>query len=252
MPQKIIQLTESVINQIAAGEVIENPASIVKELIENSLDAKASQITISIRGGGRDLIQVEDDGCGMSPVDAKLCFQRHATSKIRKAEDLFALKSMGFRGEALAAISSISHFELKTSDGNEGAWIRGKGGEIEQIEPCARNLGSTISIRSLFFNVPARKKFQKSAPSTLAGITKLIQTISVAHPEIAFSYFSERQKIFTLKPQTKQERIEAVFGPFAFEIDKDFLWGVFSSPEEAKGRRQGQFVFINDRPVFSP
>ena len=249
---KIVLLPEVVINQIAAGEVVENPASIVKELVENSLDAGACRIAVAIRNGGQLLIEVEDDGCGMSPADAELCLQRHATSKIRSADDLHSLTTMGFRGEAIAAIAAVSHFSLQTSEGIQGTSIRVKGGSIEEILPCARNRGTTVTVRSLFFNVPARKKFQKSVAANTAQVVKTIETIACAHPEAAFSLTSQDNLIFSVAPQTRKERIETIFGPFAHAIETPSLWGLFSSPQEAKAQRRGQVVFMNKRPVFSP
>ena len=252
MAQKIIRLSESVINQIAAGEVVENPASIVKELIENSLDAGALHISIAIRAGGQLMIEIEDDGCGMSPEDAILSLERHATSKIRTAEDLSTLMTMGFRGEALAAIASVSQFELKTSDGILGTEIKVNGGHIEGILPCARNRGTTVLVRSLFYNVPARKKFQKSIAANTAQVTKVVEIMSSANPDVSFSYTSQDEKIYHLPAQERRERIEAVFGPFQHQAESLKLWGLFSAPSEAKSHRKGQQLFVNRRPVFSP
>lgn len=252
MAQKIIRLSESVINQIAAGEVVENPASIVKELIENSLDAGSKHISISIRGGGQLGIEIVDDGCGMSPEDAALSIERHATSKIRAAEDLATLATMGFRGEAIAAIASVSHFELRTSDGKVGTEIRVKGGVVEMMQPCARNQGTTVVVRSLFYNVPARKKFQKSIAANTAQVTKIVEIMSAANPEVSFSYTSQDERIYHLSKQSKRERIESLFGPFRHEEQSPHFWGLFCAPEEAKSHRKGQFLFINRRPVFSP
>lgn len=252
MTQNIVRLSEDVINQIAAGEVVENPASIVKELIENSLDAGARKISIRIQTGGQQLIEIEDDGCGMSSEDAILCLERHATSKIRTAEDLYALNTMGFRGEALAAISSISHFELKTSDGNMGTHILAQGGKIASISPMARNRGTTIAIRSLFFNVPARKKFQKSPSANTAQVAKVAETLALAHPEVSFVLKSQSDVLLRTEPEDRKKRIESLLGPFAHEVEMSFLQGFLSSPQNAKTHRRNQFLFINRRPVFSP
>ncbi len=249
---KIARLSESVINQIAAGEVVEHPASVIKELIENSLDAGASSLRVEVRGGGHLFILVEDDGCGMGQEDALLSLERHATSKIRSTEDLFALSSMGFRGEALAAISAVSHFELKTSEGTVGTWIRSKGGVVEEITPLARNRGTSIEIRSLFFNVPARKKFQKSSRASLAQISRVVETMSLAHPFVAFSLYSEGEKIFDVRPQTQKERIDAVVGRLPLEAKGEGLVGFFGEPQEAKSHRREQLLFVNQRPIFSP
>ena len=252
MGPKIVRLPETVINQIAAGEVVENPASIVKELIENSLDAGAERIAIRIQGGGQLFLEIEDDGCGMSPEDAVLSLERHATSKIRTAEDLTVLSTLGFRGEALAAISAVSHFEMKTSDGEKGTAIRSSGGKIEEVSPCARNRGTTIAIRSLFFNVPARKKFQKSASACTAQIARIVETIALAHPRVSFSLHSHKEILLQTEPEEQKKRIESLLGSFPHEISTEAVHGFLSAPQEAKSHRRSQFLYINRRPVFSP
>lgn len=246
MNQKIFRLPEAVINQIAAGEVVENPASIVKELIENSLDAGAQHISVDMVSGGQQLIRIEDDGCGMSPEDAVLCLERHATSKIRTIDDLQALTTMGFRGEALAAISSVAHFELKTSDG-KGTRILAEGGRIMAVEPCARNRGTTIEVRSLFYNVPARKKFQKSAAANVSQITRVVEVVALAHPEVAFSLNGKE-----FIPATLKERIEEILGPHEHEVQGNSVSGFIAAPGKAMATRMGQYLFINRRPIFSP
>src|SRR5579871_3369452 len=198
MVQKIARLSEEVIKKIAAGEVVENPASIGTELIENSLDAGASHIDISIEGGGCRLIRIEDDGCGMGPDDALLSLERHATSKIRSEEDLFSLSTMGFRGEALAAVASVSFLEMKTSDGIRGTHIDVKGGSVSAAIPCARNRGTTVAVHDLFFNVPARKKFLKSASANTAAFNRIVETIALAHPEVSFSLKTDGKLVLQL------------------------------------------------------
>lgn len=249
MAQKIARLSEEVINQIAAGEVVENPASIVKELIENSLDAGATRIEVEIEGGGQHLIRVEDNGLGMSREDAILCLERHATSKIRKASDLFALATMGFRGEALAAIAAVSRFELKTSEGGEGTRVAPLEGIVE---PCARNRGTSVFVRSLFHNVPARRKFQKSPSASAAQVVRAVETAALAHPEVSFSLISHREKLLSVEAGEKRERIETLLGPFREEVSSNQIWGLLAAPEEARGQRRGQYLFVNRRPVFSP
>lgn len=246
MNQKISKLPDRVINQIAAGEVVENPASIVKELIENSLDAGAQRIGIEIVNGGQQLIRIEDDGCGMSPEDALLCLERHATSKIQAVEDLDQLATMGFRGEALAAIASVSHFELTTSDGI-GTQITAEGGRVIAVKPAARNRGTTIEIRSVFYNVPARKKFQKSASANAAQITRIVEIIALAHPEVAFSLNRK-----TFASAGWKERIEEILGEHEHEVKRANIFGFVASPAKAMASRTGQYVFINRRPIFSP
>ncbi len=257
MTQRIQRLPEAVVNQIAAGEVVENPASIVKELIENSLDAGARRIEIEIQGGGQQLIRVEDDGCGMSPEDALLCLERHATSKIRAMDDLQALSTMGFRGEALAAIASVSHFELKTGNAAEATRVMSEGGKVVSVGPCARNQGTTIEVRSLFFNVPARKKFQKSPFATTAQIRRIVETISLAHPDVAFTLVSQRNTL--LKVPSNQDwklRIEDVLEKHPLEIccskDQMMIRGLVGGPEKTGPNRNGQYLFVNRRPIFSP
>lgn len=251
MSKKIIKLSESVINQIAAGEVVENPASIVKELIENSLDAGATQIVIEIVAGGQQLIRIEDDGCGMGPEDALLSLERHATSKIRTVDDLQSLGTMGFRGEALAAISSVSHFELCTSNGT-ATRILAEGGQIKTIEPCARNQGTTIEVRSLFYNVPARKKFQKSQNASVSQVTRMVEVLSLAHPNVAFSLTSNGKKVFEVKAAPQQKRIEEVLEEYEHEVKGNGVFGYVAAPAKAMSTRTGQYLFINRRPIFSP
>lgn len=257
METKIHRLPDTVINQIAAGEVVENPASIVKELIENSIDAKAHRITVEIQGGGQQLIRVEDDGSGMGEADARLSLERHATSKIQSVDDLQTLQTMGFRGEALAAISAVSHFELKTADGSQATRILAEGGKIVAMEPCARNRGTTIEIQSLFYNVPARKKFQKSPSTNAAQVAKVVEVIALAHPEVSFTFISQGKKLFEAPAVSSwKERVEEVLGAYPHEVDFQReglkIWGLLASPDRALANRSGQYLFINRRPIFSP
>lgn len=255
MVQKILKLPETVINQISAGEVVENPASIVKELVENSLDAGANAIHVEIVGGGQELIRVEDDGCGMSSEDALLSLERHATSKLKSIDDLQTLGTMGFRGEALAAISSVSQFELMTSDGT-GTKVVCEGGRIVKAEPCARNRGTTIEIRSLFFNTPARKKFQKSASACAAAVTKTMETIVLAHPEIAFTLKVHGKTTIKTRPASWKERIGEIVGILEHEVKFEgngvAIAGLIGAPAKAMINRSGQYLYINRRPIFSP
>ena len=212
-------LNEGTINQIAAGEVVENPASVVKELIENSLDAGAKKIWVEIRGGGFQLIQIADDGEGMNPDDAVLCFERHATSKIAHIEDLNILSSMGFRGEALASIAAVAKVELITAqEGRHATRVEVEGGVIRSVGPGSRSRGTTISVRSLFYNVPARKKFQKSSASTTTEIHKLLFSLALAHPEVGFELTVGESLLLSVDPETDasllsnlEQRIEKVF-----------------------------------------
>jgi len=252
VPQKIIRLPEEVINRIAAGEVVENPASIAKELIENSLDAGAKRIEIAIEGGGSAFLQVEDDGCGMGREDALLSLERHATSKIRTERDLLALSTMGFRGEALAAIASVSRFEMRTSEGGEGTRIEAQGGAMAAVEPCARNRGTTVSVRDLFFNVPARKKFMKSASANGAALSRMVETMALACPEVSFSLKVDGKIALEIDRQERKKRIEGLLGPMSHEAKGAGLWGLLAPPDEAKLQRRGQILFVNNRLVFSP
>ncbi|HSX37711.1 MAG TPA: DNA mismatch repair endonuclease MutL [Chlamydiales bacterium] len=253
MSQKIVHLTEDVINKIAAGEVIENPAAIAKELIENSLDAGAQTIKIFIEEGGMSSLKIEDDGWGMDQEDARLSLERHATSKIRTENDLFALTTMGFRGEALAAIAAVSHFEMRTSEGQGiGTRIAAEGGKITTIEPCARNRGTSVWVRDLFFNVPARKKFLKSAAANRSAVMRVVEIAALAHPEISFSLESDGKIILELESQEQKKRIAALLNPMPHEILGCGIWGLLASPEEANAQRRSQYLFINKRAVFSP
>ncbi|HEX2583210.1 MAG TPA: DNA mismatch repair endonuclease MutL [Chlamydiales bacterium] len=256
MGSTINVLPDFVIDQIAAGEVLENPASAVKELAENSLDAGCREIRIEIEGGGLQRILIEDDGCGMSSIDAALCLRRHATSKIRSAGELETLVTMGFRGEALAALASVSHLTLKTSDGNESTKIVASAGVISSREVCARNRGTSIEARNLFFNAPARLKFQKSPASCAAAVLKVVETLSLSHSEVHFSLYSNGKLSFEANAKGWKERVEEVRGPFAhclaFSEAGFSLKGLLSRPGEGKATRSGQTLFVNRRPIVSP
>lgn len=245
-------LAEEVINQIAAGEVVENPASVVKELLENSLDAGALRLEVSLEEGGLREIRVEDDGKGMSEADLLLSVERHATSKLKRAEDVFSLKTMGFRGEALAAIASVSQMEITTSQGGTGARLFASLPGVWKKEPAARNRGTTVLVRSLFYNAPARRKFQKKGSILQAQALEVVETIALAHPECAFSVKADGAVLFSCEPEERRSRVEAVFGPFFKEVEASGLWALLSAPEEAKRQRRRQKLFINGRPVFSP
>src|SRR5277367_2513400 len=189
---RIHLLSEQVANQIAAGEVVERPASVVKELVENSLDAQATRITVEIQAGGRSLIRVTDDGAGMSRDDALLCLERHATSKIARAEDLSSISTMGFRGEALPSIASVSRFTLTTrerdSDSPEGTQIIVNGGKIASVRACGSAPGASVEVRQLFFNLPARRKFLRSEETESAHIQHYLTLAALAFPAVAFEF----------------------------------------------------------------
>lgn len=269
MQSKIRVLDEHTINKIAAGEVIENPASVVKELVENSLDAGATEICVEIRGGGRQLIRITDNGCGMIPDDAVLCLERHATSKIRGTDDLHELDTMGFRGEAIPSIASISKFTLLTcpQDAKEGTMVIVDGGRIVQSCPAACAPGTTIEVKSLFFNVPVRKKFQKSPAHDANEILKMLTFLALGNPQKKFQLISNQETLLTapipqgisLQEQLR-ERISAALGrDFVQEIcylegnnESFHIYGFIGLPSCTRHNRTGQFLFINRRNVVSP
>src|SRR6476661_3696380 len=205
---RIRLLPDHVVNQIAAGEVIERPASVVKELVENALDAQASRVTVEIQAGGRSLVRVSDDGSGMNRDDALLCLERHATSKIRRAEDLSEIATMGFRGEALPSIASVSRFTLTTrereSDSPEGTQVIVNGGKIIEVKAAGRAPGTTVEVRQLFFNLPARRKFLRAEETESAHIQHYLTLAALAHPEVAFTFVKDGRTAWQL-PAIKGE-----------------------------------------------
>ena len=248
---QIALLPEEVFNQIAAGEVVENPASAVKELVENAIDAQAQRIEITIEKGGLDRICIEDDGIGMTPADAQLCLQRYATSKIRAAEDLQTLRTMGFRGEALAAIAAISRLQLKTSRNGIAVELLSD----RSTQPCARNRGTTVDLRDLFYNVPARKLFQKSVAANSALVIRTVEALALAHPEIEFSLTSQGKRILHTPATDRLGRVRqllAVDAEFSHTEGDWTLWGCLSPPESAQKTRPKQLFFLNQRILVSP
>jgi DNA mismatch repair protein MutL len=264
-------LDDQTINKIAAGEVIENPASVVKELVENSLDAGASSICVEIQEGGRHLIRITDDGCGMAQDDALLCLERHATSKIKEVEDIETLLTMGFRGEAIPSIAAISKFTLLTSPKGEktkeGTLLFVDGGRLVSCSSATRSPGTTIEVKSLFFNVPVRRKFQKSPSTDTQEILKMIGLLALGYPDIHFELIAN-QKTILKTPLSKNDenslqlfnRIETVLGdefalgliPIRFQNDFYKIEGFIGAPSFHKPNRTGQHLFINRRSVFSP
>ena len=214
MSDLIKLLSDAVANQIAAGEVIQRPASVIKELVENAIDAGATEIQIQVKDAGKTFIQIIDNGCGMSQTDARMCFERHATSKISKAEDLFAIKTMGFRGEALASIAAIASVELKTKtkSSSVGTHICISGSEIISQEPTACPVGTNFLIKNLFYNVPARRKFLKSDRAEYRHILNELHRIILTNPEISFTFVSDGNPVFQIKPENLRQRIVTVFG----------------------------------------
>lgn len=259
MPDIIQLLPDSVANQIAAGEVVQRPASAVKELLENALDAGADKIQLILKEGGKALIQVIDNGCGMSVTDARMCFERHATSKIRKADDLFAIRTMGFRGEAMASIAAIAQVELKTRrvEDELGTCIIIEGSEVISQQPCSANAGTSIAIKNLFYNTPARRNFLKSNPVELKHIIDELQRVALASPQVFFTMHHDGQEIYHLPPASLKHRIVHLFGSNYNErlvpVEEDTivikLRGFVGKPEFAKKTRGEQFFFVNNRYI---
>ena len=262
MPDIIKLLPDSVANQIAAGEVIQRPASVVKELMENSVDAQAGSIKVIIKDSGRTLIQVIDDGTGMSETDARLSFERHATSKIASAQDLFEIRTKGFRGEALASIAAVSMVELRTRKAGDdsGTLIIINGSRVETQEPCSCPAGSSFSVKNLFFNIPARRKFLKSENTEMRHIIVEFQKIVIAHPEIRFLLFHNENEIYNLGTGNFRQRIIGVFGK---QINNDLITletattlinikGFIGKPENARRTYGEQFFFVNNRFMKHP
>ncbi|QEC52301.1 DNA mismatch repair protein MutL [Anseongella ginsenosidimutans] len=259
MPDIIHLLPDSVANQIAAGEVIQRPASAVKEMMENALDAGASTIRLIIKDAGKALIQVSDDGQGMSASDAHICFERHATSKISKAEDLFSIRTMGFRGEALASMAAIAQVELKTrrEEDEIGILIQTEGSSITREEPCQCPKGTTISIKNLFYNIPARRNFLKSNAVEMRHIIDEFLRIALSHPDRFFSLHHEGQEVYHLPKASPKQRIVHVFGHQYSErlvpVEEDTniirLQGFAGKPDYAKKTRGEQFFFVNNRYI---
>jgi DNA mismatch repair protein MutL len=262
MPDVIKLLPDSVANQIAAGEVIQRPASVVKELMENSVDAGGKNIWVIIKDSGKTLIQVIDDGAGMSETDARLSFERHATSKITSAKDLFAITTKGFRGEALASIAAVAMVELKTrkEESDTGITVIINGSKVEAQEPCSCPVGSSFSVKNLFFNIPARRKFLKSDNTEIRHIINEFQKIVIAHPDIRFSLHHNDNEIYNLVAGNFRQRIIGVFGK---QINQDLinletetslisLKGFIGKPENARRTYGEQFFFVNSRFMKHP
>lgn len=261
MADVIQLLPDSIANQIAAGEVVQRPASIVKELMENAIDAGASEIKLILKDAGKSLIQVIDDGKGMSETDARMCFERHATSKIRTAEDLFAINTMGFRGEALASIAAVAKVDLitRTTDTDIATNVRVEGTKIVKHEPCQGPKGTSISIKNLFYNVPARRKFLKSDPTEYKHSIDEFFRIVLSYPEIKFVLFHNNNNIMTLPASNLRQRIVNVIGkaindklvPVEVATDDLKLSGFVGRPEAAKKSRGDQYFFVNKRFIRS-
>ena len=261
MPDIVQLLPENIANQIAAGEVIQRPASAVKELLENAVDAGATEIKLFVNDAGKALIQVIDNGQGMSETDARMCFERHATSKIKNIEDLFHIKTMGFRGEALASIAGVAQVELKTKKAEDitGTYIEIENSVVKTQQPIAVQQGTSISMKNLFFNVPARRNFLKSNTSELRHIVDEFIRVSMAFPEIFFSFTSNGQQVFHLEKGTLKQRIVQILGnnyaaklvSVQEETDYMNIYGFVGKPETAKKTRGDQYLFVNNRFIKS-
>ncbi|PJJ83946.1 DNA mismatch repair endonuclease MutL [Mucilaginibacter auburnensis] len=254
----IIQLLpDSVANQIAAGEVVQRPASAVKEMIENAIDAGADKIQLIIKDAGKSLIQVIDNGCGMSGTDARMSFERHATSKIKKAEDLFAIRTMGFRGEALASIAAIAQVELRTRRHEDelGTQLFIEGSEVLKQEACSAPAGTSIAVKNLFYNIPARRNFLKSNPVEMRHIIDEFQRVALAHPEVFFTLHHDGQEVYHLPAASLKQRIVHLLGnnynqrlvPVEEDTTIIKLNGFVGKPEFARKTRGEQFFFVNNR-----
>ncbi len=262
MPDVIQLLSDHIANQIAAGEVIQRPSSAVKELLENAIDAGATDIQLIIKDAGKELIQVVDNGCGMSTTDARMCFERHATSKIKNINDLFSIRTMGFRGEALASIAAVAQVELKSKreEDEVGTKIVVEGTEVKLQEACAGPNGTSISVKNLFFNVPARRHFLKSNSTEFRHIVDEFTRVAMANPQIAFRLFHNDKEQFHLGSGNTKTRIVDLLGKthaknlVPVEEETEFLniSGFIGKPEAATRTRGNQFFFINNRYIKSP
>ncbi|MBD0331265.1 MAG: DNA mismatch repair endonuclease MutL [Chitinophagaceae bacterium] len=261
MADKILLLPDNIANQIAAGEVIQRPASAVKELLENAVDAGATEIKVIINDAGKSLIQVIDNGVGMSETDARMCFERHATSKITTIEDLFHIRTMGFRGEALASIAAVSQVELRTrkADSPTGTLIEIENSVVTGQQPVAPPPGTSITMKNLFFNVPARRNFLKSNAAEMRHVIDEFIRISLAFPHIFFSLTSNGQEIFHLEAESLKQRIVHLLGNtynaklVSVKEETDYLniYGFVGKPDTAKKTRGDQYFFVNNRFIKS-
>ncbi|MEK6783488.1 MAG: DNA mismatch repair endonuclease MutL [Bacteroidota bacterium] len=257
MPDIIQLLPDSIANQIAAGEVVQRPASAAKELIENALDAGATSVKLIVKEAGKTLLQVIDNGMGMSETDARMSLERHATSKIRKAEDLFTIRTMGFRGEALASIAAVSQMEMKTrlSSHELGTLVLVEGSDVKKQEAIACDKGTSISVKNLFFNIPARRNFLKSNPVELKHIIEEFQRLALAHPQVAFTFIQGDEVVYDLIPGKLSQRIISLFGKSYQEqlascreqTNLVEVTGYIGRPEAARKTRGEQFIFVNHR-----
>ncbi len=261
LADKILLLPDNIANQIAAGEVIQRPASAVKELLENAVDAGATEVRLLINDAGKALVQVTDNGSGMSETDARMCFERHATSKITSIDDLFHIRTMGFRGEALASIAAVAQVELKTkrAEDETGTYLEVENSVVKKQEPAALINGTTIAMKNLFFNVPARRNFLKSNAAEMRHIVDEFTRVAMAFPEVFFSLSSNGQQIFHLEAGTLKQRIVQLLGSnynaklvtVKEETDYMNIYGFVGKPETARKTRGDQYFFVNNRFIKS-
>jgi len=261
MSRRIAILPDAVADQIAAGEVVERPASVVKELVENALDAGARHVRVALENGGKTLIQVGDDGSGMGREDAVLALDRHATSKVRSAADLVGVATFGFRGEALPAIASVSRFSLLTSDADTGTELTGAGGRLDRVADGVRQRGTTVTVRALFFNTPARRKFLRSAASETRAAHEAVATLALAHPDVGFELEVDATARLTVPPdQAPEERLSSVWGrelagtliPVAYAAGAFRVAGFVQRPGDAQPTGRRTQLFVNGRPFKDP
>ncbi|MDR1951235.1 MAG: DNA mismatch repair endonuclease MutL [Bacteroidales bacterium] len=262
MSDVIRLLPDAVANQIAAGEVVQRPSSAVKELLENAVDAESTEIQLIVKDAGKTLIQVIDNGKGMSETDARLCFERHATSKIRDTQDLFSVRTMGFRGEALASIASIAQVELKTRQPDEelGTKIQIEGSEFKNQEACQCSKGTSVAVKNLFFNVPARRQFLKSDNAELKHISEEFYRVALVHPHLKFSFYHNEKCLLNLEPSSFRERIVSLFGDVykkrLVQIEQSVshvkISGFICKPEFAMKTKGDQYFFVNNRFIRHP
>jgi DNA mismatch repair protein MutL len=257
MPRRIAILPDAVADQIAAGEVVERPASVVKELVENALDAGATRVRVALENGGKTLIEASDDGSGMGREDAVLALDRHATSKVRSAADLVGVATFGFRGEALPAIASVSRFALTSSDGESGTELSVTGGRLDRVADAVRQRGTTIAVRALFFNTPARRKFLRSAASETRAAQEAVSTLALAHPGVGFELEVDATTRLMVPPgQTPEERLAAVWGralagtlvPVSYAAGAFRVEGFVQRPGDAQPTGRRTQLFVNGRP----
>lgn len=262
MPNVIKLLPDHVANQIAAGEVVQRPASVVKELLENAVDANAQNIQVILKEAGRSLVQVIDDGKGMNPTDTRMCFEKHATSKIESVDDLFSIQTKGFRGEAMSSIAAVAQVEIKSRTEKEDLGTRFiiEGSEIKINEPCPTSIGTNIQVKNLFYNVPARRNFLKSNAAELRRIIEEFQRIALTHPELGMKMHHNGNEIHNLIGQTLRQRIVAIMGknfneklvPIEEETSIIQVNGFIGKPESARKSRGEQYFFVNNRFIKSP